>query len=165
MEDQFKKEIISYRFRTKKYAFETRHIQKTAFNDGKTKYIEDDPYMQLFLSEKCLRPSCGENCKYSDSNRPADITLTDYKGLYLDFPDLRGTKYNYTALIFNTRKGIKLKGKLSGRLCLYKSTLEAIKRDNPLFLLTTFIIIMKAVSWASMLQNERNYALNIRIKP
>ena len=133
LEKQFGKKISEYHFRAKKRYFDSRHIQKIVFNDNSCVFVKDDPYMQLFLSEKCLRRSCGKNCKYRNRNRQGDITLADYKGLFLDFPDLQGSKYNYTALVFNTSKSLNIKQKLADRLVMHKSTLEAIKRDNPLF--------------------------------
>lgn len=133
LERQFGKKVEAYRFRAKQKYFEARHIQQIKFTDQSCVFVEDDPYMQLFLSEKCLRRSCAENCKYRDANRQGDITLADYKGLYLDFPELRGAKYNYTALVFNTCKGLRIKLPLSDNLSLEKSSLESIRRDNPLF--------------------------------
>lgn len=52
------------------------------FADGTqyTKPLSDDPYLQAFLRNYCLRPSCYD-CAFKTKTRPADITLADYWGV------------------------------------------------------------------------------------
>ena len=128
------KTIIKYTFREKKKYFEERHIQRVQFADGKSSYIKNDRYMQLYLKQLVLRPSCGANCKYRNQNRQSDITLADYKGLFIDFPSLVGEKKNYTAVIANTHKGIESIGSIErNEGIIIRGSMESVKRDNPLF--------------------------------
>lgn len=66
---------------------------------------EVDPYMLMFLRDCALRPSCYE-C-VAKVNKSADITLADFWGIHLIYPDMddgKGTSF----VILRTEKGVKL---------------------------------------------------------
>lgn len=133
LENQFSKQIINYEFRSKRRVFEGDHLQKIKFIDNTEVYLIKDPYIQLFLNQDCLRPSCGENCKYRNSSRQGDITIADFKGLAYVFPHLSGSKKNYSTIISNTEKGAKIVSKLKDKMKLYPCDINEIKKYNPLF--------------------------------
>lgn len=133
MEKDYSKEIISYEFRSKRRYYEEDHLNRITFSDRAEKYLVNDRYMQLFLKQNCLRPSCGKNCKYRTVNRQGDITIADFKGLTDIFPNLRGTNKNYSSIIFNTVKGSNLVEPLKAKMNMYLCSLESIKAYNPLF--------------------------------
>ena len=136
--DQFGRKIESYEFRAKKSVYEKDHIQKIKVNGLEYVYLENDPYIQLFLRQDCLRASCGSNCKYRNENREGDITIADYKGLQTVFPELIGVKKNYSSIIVNTSKGASVVPQLNRSMKLLESNLEDIKNHNPLFYRNTW---------------------------
>lgn len=131
---QLNDEIIFYEFRAKRNIIETDYLTKVVtrkHTDGI--YLINDPYIQLFLQQQCLRPSCGMSCKYRDERRQGDITISDFKGLAYVFPRLAGSKVNYSSVIANTIKGTKVVSALSSKMSLYPCEIEDIKKYNPLF--------------------------------
>lgn len=133
LSNQFGERICSYEFRAKRNAHQTDYLQKIEKENGKALYIQRDPYIQLFLSQHCLRPSCGKNCRYRSEHRQGDITIADFKGLTEVFPDLNGCKRNYSSVIVNTPKGESIIPKLEKTMELRECSIEDIKKYNPLF--------------------------------
>lgn len=87
-----------------------------------------DPYGRLFLDNVILRPCCYE-CRYANASRISDITIADYWGseiLYPDFNDNGGV----SLLIVNTAKGISLQEAVGGKLYILESSLEACTMYN-----------------------------------
>ena len=132
MGEKLGSEIQSYQFRAKREVYETDYISLLTTRQGKH-YVTSDYYIQLFLSQNCLRPSCGKNCKYRNQNRTGDITLADFKGLLEVFPQMRGTKTNYSSIIINTPKGGEVIPALQRTMELIPATINDIKKYNPLF--------------------------------
>ncbi len=130
---QFGKKLTAYEFRAKRKAYETDHLAKLSFSDRSEIYVTQDPYIQLFLKQLCLRPSCGKNCHFRRKNRPGDITIADFKGLCEVFPNLRGTKQNYSSIITNTPKGESVIGIMKQSMKMWECKLDDIKKYNPLF--------------------------------
>lgn len=133
LEKQFGKKIVSYQFRTKRKLFETDYLSKLSFENGKDEYVSNDIYNQIFLSQNCLRPSCGENCIFRNENRQGDITIADFKGLTEVFPNLKGTRKNYSSIIINSVKGNSLIDNLKENMELLSCSIDDIKKYNPLF--------------------------------
>lgn len=132
MESQFCMQIDSYEFRSKRNVFETDHITKIS-SGSKYLYLNNDQYMQLFLNQDCLRPSCGKNCIYRNENRVGDITIADFKGLDEVFPCLCGEKKNFSTIVCNTSKGYSVVEKLKPEMVMYECSVEDVKKYNPLF--------------------------------
>jgi len=111
--------------------FLARHI--SYISDGQNKYlITNDQYNQLFLSQLCLRPSCGKNCIYRTQKRQGDITIADFNGAD-SIKDLSYKKHNYSSIIANTEKAISLLKDLKKRMKIYPCKIEDVKKYNPLF--------------------------------
>lgn len=129
---KMKSPIVHYEFRAKKSDYEEDYI--SLINTCNTaKYIKRDPYINLFLSQLCLRPSCGENCVFRDSNRQGDITLADFKGLSDIFPDLKNSKRNFSSVVTNSEKGDAIINLLRNRMEVKECSIENIEKYNPLF--------------------------------
>ena len=129
--------IDSYEFRYKGKVFTQDHIQK--ITSGKRKILlENDRYMQLFTKQHCLRKSCGKNCIYRTKERMGDITIGDFKGLTKVFPNLIGSKKNYSTIVVNTKKGQKIIESLKDNMDLLQCSIEDIENYNPLFARHTF---------------------------
>ena len=139
LEKKFGKKISHYEFRAKKDVYEKDYLSKIEFEDGsKSVYIEKDAYNQLFLRQDILRPSCGENCKYRSEDRQGDITIADFKGLTSVFPELAGTKRNYSAIVFDSSKFENIIEKLKLNMEVKCADIDDIKQYNPLFYKQTF---------------------------
>lgn len=137
MEKQFGDNISGYEFRAKRNCYEQDHL--CAVNICSTKvYIVNDPYMQLFLKQNCLRPSCGEHCKFRNRNRQGDLTIADFKGLVKVFPDLLGSKRNYSTIVTNNKKGEDIVTLLKDRMKVLGCDVAEIGKYNPLFEIQTW---------------------------
>lgn len=124
--------IIKFEFRTKRKFHEQDYL--TLVETYKSKYyLSEDPYTQLFLSQNALRPSCGSNCKYRNISRPGDLTIADCKGLTKIFPDLLGTKYNWSTIVSNTASGENVLHMLHKTMQIRPCSLENVIEYNPLF--------------------------------
>lgn len=132
IENQFKGKIERYEFRAKRKLFEFDYLSSIVIN-GHIKYIIKDQYMQLFLKQHCLRPSCGRHCKYRTRNRQGDLTIADFKGLTKVFPRLIGTKRNYSTIVTNNNKGEAIIPTLKKRMEILPCDLSEIGKYNPLF--------------------------------
>ena len=80
-------EIQGISFRNKNLSWE--RFLLAIFYKNANKYLCDlhhDVYMQGFLQNLYLRPSCHE-CRFCRQNRPVDITIADYWGIKLDLPE------------------------------------------------------------------------------
>jgi len=132
LEEQFGGRISNYEFRAKRKNYE--YIYLSAISIGnKTKYISKDPFMQLFLKQLCLRPSCGKHCNYRNRKRQGDLTIADFKGLTDVFPQLLGTKRNYSSIVTNNEKGELLIPILHERMQILPCDISDICKYNPLF--------------------------------
>jgi len=131
LEKRYSGIIEKIEFRSKKECYDFDHLSLITIN-GKGIYIINDPYTQLFLSQACLRPSCGLNCQFRNINRQGDITIADFKGLVDVFPSLRGYKENYSTIIINTKKAFTILESLDSKMNLLKCEIEDIEKYNPL---------------------------------
>lgn len=133
MEMQASKKLKAYSFRTKRKNHETDYLSLLTFEHSKL-YVEEDQYTQLFLKQICLRPSCGKNCKYRGRwKRPGDFTIADFKGLVHIFPDLLGSKCNYSSIITNSEKANNLMPYIEKTMVCRRISLDEIVKYNPLF--------------------------------
>ncbi len=132
LSNQFGEEVKRYEFRAKRKWYEEDHITSIT-TDKSTHYLTNDPYMQLFLSQIALRPSCGENCKYRDIRRPGDLTIADLKGLQSIFPDQLYSRKNWSTVVCNTQKGANCLTMLSQTMEIRPITIHDVLKYNPLF--------------------------------
>lgn len=127
------KKVVGFSFRVKEKTYHQDHIEALILDDGERILVENDPYIQLFCRQDCLRESCGKNCIYRNKSRQGDITIGDFKQLSKVFPTLRGRKYNYSTIVFNSKKSLEILPKLSTRMEMYKCSINSIEQYNPLF--------------------------------
>lgn len=130
--EQLGEEVIAYEFRAKRKIIEEDYLSKVTTGEG-IYYVTKDSYQQLFLSQDILRPSCGDNCKYRDVRRPGDLTIADCRGLTKIFPDLRGSKKNYSTIVCNTEKGKLAAEHLYKTMDVREYSLDEVIKYNPLF--------------------------------
>lgn len=103
-EKQHKEFIESIFFRHKIQGWKTFSM-KLLFRDSQKyeKIFQNDCFMQLFLKDICLRPSC-YNCKFKSLNRPSDITIGDCWGIENYMPDMDDDK-GTSVVIVHSEKG------------------------------------------------------------
>ena len=155
LEKQLGEAIISYEFRAKRNIHETDHLALIKTQKNKH-YIVNDPYIQLFLSQDILRPSCGENCRYRNINRPSDLTIADCKGLINIYPDLIGSKKNYSTIVSNTPKGEAVIISLESSMEIRPCSLNDVIRYNPLFARQTWFSKNRDAFFLQFQENPRS---------
>lgn len=133
LEEKNKKHIDRYEFRAKKGIFGNyeRYCSKIVFKDGSVKYADKDSYASIFLKQLCTRRVCNGDCPFRSIPRQGDITLADFNGKSIVFPDLCDEK-NYSAIVFNTAKGKTFKTLLESATKYFSCDIEQIKHFNPL---------------------------------
>lgn len=107
LERQNKSKLKDLRFRAKIGKW-SQHKLYAEFEDSTIKVIDsnNDEYFSLFLKNCILRKSCYD-CKYSDTQHTADITIADFWGLLKYFPEENDEK-GTSLLIINTKEGAKI---------------------------------------------------------
>lgn len=107
MEKKYGASISKINFRTKKFGWKDWAI-KLIFNDNREyeKKKSEDSFINLFLSNISLRPSC-YNCEFKKLERPSDVTLGDAWGIERTMPCLDDDK-GTSAIIVHTEKGMKI---------------------------------------------------------
>ena len=101
------------------------------FEDGQTYTAaqRNDPYLQAFLDNLCLRPSC-HDCEFKGAHRRSDITIGDFWGIGTMLPkadDDRGV----TLALVHTQKGSTLLEMCRDSLWLSSvDATEAIRRNS-----------------------------------
>lgn len=68
--------------------------------------LDKDPYMQLFLKDVCLRPSCYA-CTFKSIRRHSDISLADFWGIQNILPELDDDK-GLNLLLVHSKKRFEL---------------------------------------------------------
>ena len=95
---------------------------------GKTYYSPKsaDPYMQMFLKNYSLRPSC-YSCR-AKTNRASDLTLADFWGL--NQKDITDDGYGVSLVLIRTEKGRRLFERISADItCVPADPGPALKRN------------------------------------
>lgn len=152
MSDYYGETIVAYQFRAKRKRYEEDYIASITTTKS-TAYVTKDPYMQLFLSQNALRPSCGENCKYRDMRRPGDITIADLKGLQTIFPDQIYPKKNWSTVVCNSQKGADCLALLYRTMDVRPITIEDVVKYNPLFARQTWFSKNREAFFADFVAN------------
>ena len=88
----------------------------------------DDPYMNSFLKNFSLRPSCYD-CSFKTFKRPADITLGDFWGIQLTIPEMDDNK-GTSLLIIHSLKGKALIDNISDKISIKKVDFDSSNNDS-----------------------------------
>ncbi len=137
MQSKLGRKIEAYQFRAKRNIFETSYLTKLS-HGKKQSYFVNDPYVQLFLNQSCLRPSCNAACTFRKEQREGDLTIADFKGLHQIFPSLSGTVKNYSTIVANTTKGKQVAALLEKSMRVRYCDVEDVKKHNPLYCRHTY---------------------------
>ncbi len=64
--------------------------------------LNEDPYLQMFLKDTCLRASCYD-CQAKGLERVSDITIADFWGIQSEHPDFDDDKGTSFVIVHNTK--------------------------------------------------------------
>ena len=113
--DKYGSEVKHVAFRNKAKSWKKYSIS-IWFENGQelTEPFTENVYMQAFLKNLCLRPSC-YNCAFKGINRVADITLADFWGIETVLPQMDDDK-GTSLIMIHSDKGKELFETISCRL-------------------------------------------------
>lgn len=125
-----KSEIKLIKFRDKNVGWH-KFSYLTKFKNGKiySQSLEKDIFMQGFLKDLYLRPSCYE-CKAKGNKSNSDFSLADYWGIeeiHRKFDDDKGV----SLVILNSQKSLNIFDAISSDMEIIKSNLEYAIKYNP----------------------------------
>lgn len=129
MEKKYGSKAVAFNFRAKKIYGETQDMA-ISFENGKiySEFPAIDVYKSLFSRNLSLRPSCFE-CKYTNINRPSDITLGDFWGIDKCIPNFNDKK-GVTLVIPNSEKGRKLFESVKSSFAVKETAIENALQPN-----------------------------------
>ena len=115
-------------FRNKKYGWKKYALSLEFSNDMVyEKSNNEDIFMQMFLRNICLRPSC-YNCKFRPIYSQADISLGDCWGIEKYKPELNDNK-GLSLVLVHTEKGKELLEGVYDELIIEDADLEKISQS------------------------------------
>ncbi|WMJ85819.1 Coenzyme F420 hydrogenase/dehydrogenase, beta subunit C-terminal domain [Anaerocolumna sp. MB42-C2] len=130
-EDNNKKVISAVDFRNKKQGWQN-YAFSVEYTDGLKSYQlgRESKYMQLYLSDMYLRPSC-YTCNYRSTNRFSDITLGDFWGVE-SFKNITNEDMfkGISVVVINSEKGLQIFHKSSNQLVCFESDISVFDSTN-----------------------------------
>lgn len=128
--DQKKNTVESVTFRDKRNSWKNYEVCVSLTEGAEyRKPFYDETFMQMFLQDLCLRPSC-YSCPFKKKNRVSDITLADFWGSGQVCPDMDDDK-GLSLVLVHSEKGGKLLEKIKAKMELREVPLEEALRGNP----------------------------------
>ena len=89
----------------------------------------EEPFMQAFLSDYCLRSSC-YNCSFKTVERQSDITLADFWGIEEVVPEMDDNKGTSLVLI-HSEKGKRFVDRVANRARIKAVDIKTAVKGNP----------------------------------
>lgn len=130
MEQKYNSSIQRIAFRHKEYGWKLFSVSLQFSNHTEyKKTLEEDVYMQGFLKNYYLRPSCYK-CTYAKLPRGSDITLADFWGVAGKYPELDDDK-GTSLLLVNTEKGKKIIDSYGNDIFKQECNLDYAVLNNP----------------------------------
>lgn len=93
--------------------------------ENSTTYIEEfpeDPFMQMFLRNICLRSSCYE-CRFKDLDRPSDLTIGDAWGIETYMPEM-DDDFGTSVVLTHSPRGEQILNSIRDRLEIRETGVE-----------------------------------------
>lgn len=110
-------------FRNKETGWQSYSMLLEFSNDMKYMQLHSsDPYMQSFLKNLCLRPSC-YNCAFKTRDRYADFTLADFWGVEWCNPNMLDNK-GVSLVLMHSPKGKELFNQIKDTLLVEETNFE-----------------------------------------
>jgi len=120
MEKQEGSSILDCKFRDKSKGWSSLVLNLEFTSGHKIIDSTDSSFYTLFVDGTILRPSCYE-CKFSDFNRPSDITIGDFWGIEKTLPQFEDEQ-GISLILVNSRKGKTMFQSISDQLTSIQST-------------------------------------------
>lgn len=123
IQDKYKSRLQDYTFRFKEMGWHS-YFTKAKLENKKCRANTTDIriYINLYFSLMIHRPCC-YHCKFTNLNRPSDITVGDFWGIEKCFPEF-GDDKGVSLVILNTPKGQALFNKLQDQAECKQSSLD-----------------------------------------
>ena len=120
-------------FRCKSKGWKRYSVLFTYANNAEyQRTVDKDIYMQAFLHDLSLRPSCYD-CKSKGTKRNSDITLADFWGIWNVLPEMFDDK-GTSLILVNSQKGKVLLDKIRDRMTIREVDAdEALKYNSPAY--------------------------------
>ncbi len=116
-------------FRYKKYGWKTYAVLfEFSNNTAYEQRFSQDLFMQMFLQNLCLRPSCYQ-CKFKKMHRVSDITLADFWGSQSVCPEMDDDK-GLSAVMVHSEKGQKAIDALQNQAAWKQVNVEQVVAGN-----------------------------------
>lgn len=117
-------------FRHKKNGWKTYSLSLSFDNDKEyVQVLSKDLYMQMFLQNICLRPSCYQ-CSFKKLNRVSDITLADFWSCDKYVPEMDDNK-GCSAVVVYSEKGERLIKQIQPQIISKEITISQVLDGNP----------------------------------
>lgn len=171
MENKMQGKMEKVNFRCKDQGWENFGMKE--YGSSKEVYISKskDPYMQMFLSDFCLRPSCYE-CK-AKTLRLSDLTIGDFWGIDTIAPEMNDSK-GTSLVIVRTNQGEKIFNRLISKSSVKVMEVEYddATKENPAEFRSvyrpkereTFFIDMKKMDFEELRKSYLSLPIKQRIK-
>lgn len=129
LQNQKHTKISGISFRDKRNGWR-KYSLRIRFENGidQVKPTGDDPYMKLFLSNICLRPSC-YHCHFKGTERLSDLTIGDAWGIDHHSPEMDDNRGASTVWL-HTAKGSRFWNTVSSRFCVKSIPLDVAIPPN-----------------------------------
>lgn len=104
---------------------------KVHVNTDSTEYLKDsgqDAYYRLFFNHYIVRPSC-HNCKFTNLDRPSDITIADFWGIEKTHPDF-ADDLGVSLILLNSEKGENIFNSIKDKHVYLESNTEECLQPN-----------------------------------
>lgn len=103
-----------------------QYAVELVFDNGRTytKVHREDPFMQMFLGNICLRPSC-HACRFKGLDRPSDLTIGDAWGVDSVEPGMDDDK-GTSVILIHSAGGEKLLAEAAQGIRLRRTEVERI---------------------------------------
>ena len=116
-------------FRHKKHGWKKYEVLfKFTNNTSYEQILYKDLFMQMFLQNLCLRPSCYA-CSFKKENRESDMTLADFWGCGNICPDLDDDK-GLSMILIHSEKGKGIFDSIKANMCFREVPIQAALKGN-----------------------------------
>ena len=129
LEGKAKADIIHVDFREKEQCGWRAHKEAFRYSDAKRGKEIKETYTHLFYKHIMFRHSCGV-CKYTNLQRPSDITIADFWGWEKTNPTANSDDKGLSLVLCNTEKGRQLFESVKERMNIFPAELSNCMQPN-----------------------------------
>lgn len=125
LKSKYQSKILAVCFRDKKKFGWKSHIESYQF-EAQTVY--STTYTYAFYKHIMFRHSCS-TCKYTNLQRPSDITIADFWGYEKTISNINDNK-GLSLVLLNTNKGVDLFGKIQTKITIFPTEIQNCLQPN-----------------------------------